>query len=310
MCINTDKNDTEIPAKDNGPNKLNIYNYLNFIGYLINFFITFGVGTLGLTPGSQEIGDLSDKYQTIVSPNGTAFSIWGIIFTAQAVFAIGQLFPKFRSKTAVQDGLKYWYFLVCIAQALWTFFFSYELITLSLPAIALVLIFLLCGITSQYYSELERTHSEFWMLRFPFMVHCGWLTAATALNTNVVIVNEAASESVQLTSGIISLAVLHAIAVVGLWIPKYPNYVIPSVLVWANFWIGKELQEPMDAIVIFFGEVIVNAIKNAAFGVSVIILIQILARAGIDVYSRRNKDDKSTSGETSDLIVDSGVPSV
>jgi len=66
----------------------------------------------------------------------------------------------------------------------------------------------------------------------------------------------------------------------------------------------------MDAIVIFFGEVIVNAIKNAAFGVSVIILIQILARAGIDVYSRRNKDDKSTSGETSDLIVDSGVPSV
>merc|ERR1712070_402869 len=141
-------------------------------------------------------------------------------------------------------------------------------------------------------------------------VHCGWLTAATALNTNVVIVNEAASASVQLTSGIISLAVLHAVAVVSLWIPNYPNYVIPSVLVWANFWIGKELQEPMEAISVLFGEVIVNAIKNAAFGVSVIILMQIFVRAGLDVYSRRNKDHTSTSGKISDLVVTPDVPPV
>jgi benzodiazapine receptor len=310
MCNKTVKNEEIAAEKSIEVSKLNVYNYLNIIGYLINFLITFGVGTLGLTPGSMEIGDLSDKYQTIVSPNGSAFSIWGIIFIAQAIFAIGQLLPRYRSKAAVQDGLKYWYFLVCIFQALWTFFFSYELITLSLPSIALIWIFLLCAITSQYYCELERTHSEFWMMRFPFMIHCGWLTAATTLNTNVVIVNEAASASVQLTSGIISLAVLHAIAVVSLWLPKYPNYVIPSVLVWANFWIGKELQVPKDEIIDLFGDVIVNAIKNAAFGVSVIVLIQIFARAGLSMYKKRFEDNESISETTSELLVDTGLPTV
>jgi len=310
MCNKTEKNEATVAEKSTEVVKLNVYNYLNIIGYVINFLITFGVGTLAIIPGAMDIGDLSDKYQTIVTPNGTAFSIWGIIFIAQAIFAIGQLLPRYRSKAAVQDGLKYWYFLVCIVQALWTFFFSYELITLSLPAIALICICLLCAITSQYHCELERTHIEFWMMRFPFMIHCGWLTAATALNTNVVIVNEAASASVQLTGGIISLAVLHAVAVVALWLPEYPNYVIPSVLVWANFWIGKELQAPMDAIVNLFGDVIVNAIKNAAFGVSVIVLIQIFARAGLGLYRKRFEDDKSTVEATSELLVDSAVSTV
>merc|ERR1712232_130756 len=234
----------------------------------------------------------------------------GVIFIAQAFFAVGQLFPRYRSKAAVQNGIKYWYFLVCIMQAMWTFFFSYDVITLSLPTIASIWILLLCAITSQYYCDLERTLVEFWMLRFPFMVHCGWLTAATALNTNVVIVNEAASASVQLTSGIISIAALHAVAVICLWVPNYPNYVIPSVLVWANFWIGKELQAPMGQITVLFGDVIVSAIKNTAFGVSVIIFIQIFARAAFGFYKSRFNEDTSVSGETSDMLVDTGIEAV
>lgn len=303
-------------GKDDAQIKLNIYNYLNVIGFIVNFCITFGVGTLGLVPGTTDIGEMSDKYQTIVTPAGSAFSIWGLIFTAQAVFAVAQLFPRFRSKSAVQEGLKYWYFLVCIVQSLWTFFFSYELITLSLPAIALIWIFLLCAVVSQYYCTLERTHSEFWVLRFPFMVHCGWLTAATALNTNVVIFNEGTSAATQLTSGIISLAVLHAVAVVSLWLPKYPNYVIPSVLTWANFWIGKELQNPMQSIQDLFGDVITNSIKNAGFAVSVIILIQIFARVGLAVYQNKYapEEETSSSGTPSDTAtefqVDTGIETV
>lgn len=273
--------------------------------------VTFGAGTLNLLPGTTSIGEMSDKYQTIVSPSGSAFSIWGVIFIAQGIFAIGQMLPKYRSSKAVQDGLKYWYFLVCIDQALWTLLFGYEQINLSLICIASIWILLVIANISQYNCKLERTQIEFWMLRFPFMIHCGWLTAATALNLNVVVVNSNASASVQLTSGIISLAVLHAIAMIYLWFIKYPNYVIPCVLIWANFWIGMELRVPMDQITNLFGAVIINGVKNAAFGVAVIVLIQVLARTIFALYqwkfSNSTVDHLSDSTSTQELV-DEGVP--
>lgn len=299
----------ENQQKRAGVQKPNLINYLNIIGYIINFLCTFGVGTLTILPGAIQTGEQSDKYQTIVTPAGTAFSIWGLIFIAQAIFAIAQFLPRFRYQPALQEGLKYWYFLVCIAQALWTFFFSYDLINLSLVAIVVIWACLVCAVVSQYYCKLEKTYSEFWILRFPFMIHCGWLSAATALNVNVVIVNVGAAASVQLTSGIISLAVLHAIAVISLWVPKYPNYVIPSVLVWANYWIGNELQDPKEKTQELFGSTIINAIKNAGFAVAVIILIQIFVRAGIEIYQRKIAPKiLETSSECTDEEVAHAIP--
>ena len=240
--LNTDKIDT---GKSAMIPKLNAYNYLNIVGYFINLIVTFGAGTLNLLPGTTSIGEMSDKYQTIVTPAGSAFSIWGIIFIAQGIFAVGQMLPKYRGGPAVQNGLKYWYFFVCIDQALWTLLFGYEQINLSLVSIASIWIFLVIANISQYNCKLERTQIEFWMLRFPFMIHCGWLAAATALNFNVVVVNSNAVASVQLTSGIISLAVLHAIAMIYLWFIKYPNYVIPCVLIWANVSLLKKNSYPI-----------------------------------------------------------------
>ena len=87
---------------------LNAYNYLNLVGYIINTFVTFLASPIF---GFPDNGALSDKYQTIVTPNGLTFSIWGIIFIAEAVFTIAQMFPKFRGVKLVQEGVSYWYFV-------------------------------------------------------------------------------------------------------------------------------------------------------------------------------------------------------
>lgn len=87
--------------------RLNFKNIANVLAYGINIALTYGVGTAGWL-GTPDNGELSDKYQTIVTPNSRAFSIWGLIFVAQAIFAVVQLLPRFRGTDMVQKGVNYW----------------------------------------------------------------------------------------------------------------------------------------------------------------------------------------------------------
>merc|ERR1712087_78322 len=210
---------------------------------------------------------------------------------------IAQMFPKFRGKAMVQDGVKFYYILTCIFQVAWTFVFSFEVIELSVVLIVSIWASLVAILYSQYYTESEGTLVEFWLLRFPFAIHCGWLTAASALNVNVLVVSigpEPAAPT-QLAVGIVSLAVLHAVSVWVLFGFKRPNYTIAGVLAWANGWIYAELQQPRSQVVDLFHEDIISGVSYAALAVTFIISLQIAVRAPHDIYVRCFKK-KNTDG--------------
>lgn len=272
--------------------RLNVKNYVNLISYILNLLITFGVGTFGLL-GTPDQGELSEKYQTIITPAGLAFSIWGIIFTSQAIFAVVQMLPSFRSRPMVQQGVSYWYAAACVFQAGWSFSFAYEILPLSLVCMVLIWISLMSLLISQYYVKLDPTTSscsskgllEFWLLRFPFSVHGGWITAASALNVGVIVVDVEASAATQLAVSILSLAVLHAISVWHLFGYKRPNYTIPCVLIWANGWIYAELQNPKQLIVDTFDQSIISAVAYSAFSVAMVILTQVVVRVGFLIFN-------------------------
>lgn len=247
------------------------------------------MGTAGWF-GTPDNGELSEKYQTIITPKGTAFSIWAIIFLFQGIFTIIQMMPSFRSRPLVQDGVSFWYMITCYTQIGWTFAFAFEVNELALVFMFLIWISLMALIISQYYVELDSETSkcfsmkglvEFWLLKFPFCIHGGWITAASALNVCVIAVDYQASAATQLAIGIICLAVLHAISVWHLFGYKRPNYTIPCVLVWANGWIYGELQDPKQLIIDTFDESIIAGVAYAAFSVAMIITIQIVVRVGV-----------------------------
>jgi len=272
---------------------LNFKNYGNLIFYILNILITFGVGTLGWT-GTPTNGELSEKYQTIITPKGSAFSIWGVIFIFQAVFAVIQMLPSFSTRPIIQDGVSYWYIAACIFQAGWTFSFAYEVIPLSLIFMILLWISLMALVISQYYVKLEPATSsccsmqglmEFWLLKFPFSIHGGWITAATALNIGVVTIDNKSSAATQLAVGILCLAVLHALSVWHLFGYKRPNYTIPCVLVWANGWIYAELQEPKQLIIDTFDQSIISGVAYAALSVAIVIIIQLVVRIGFFTFN-------------------------
>ena len=96
--------------------KVSALNVLNGVAFLINVIFTYGIGVLGIgnLPNNNEV---SQSYQTLVTPAGWAFSIWAVIFIMQFIFVVVQFLPKYCSAPLVVKGVKYWYISTCIFQA-------------------------------------------------------------------------------------------------------------------------------------------------------------------------------------------------
>ena len=115
---------------------------INLVAYALNALETSGVGPFSSQfTQDQDNASISQKYQTIITPHGIAFSIWGIIFLAEAIFVGVTLFSKEnRENTLVVNGVSFWFVLVCLAQTAWSPAFAYEKIPLAAFLIGCILV--------------------------------------------------------------------------------------------------------------------------------------------------------------------------
>merc|ERR1712146_670518 len=207
---------------------LNKYNILNLIAYLVNCFVTFAIGTFGLA-GRPTNGDISDKYQTIVTPFGTSFSIWGIIFLWQALWVLWQFMPSQRNSEGVIKA-SYFYPAMTLFQAGWTITWAYEIMWLSLVFMYAILATLVAA--SMSLQTYKKTIKGYMLWQGPFSIQTGWIMAAAAVNTNVLPVAYGASVPVKLAVSSVSLVVLAVTALS--WLASYPvDFAIPLVIMWA-----------------------------------------------------------------------------
>ena len=156
--------------------KLTRVNWANLASFILNCAVTFGFSAVMSLPDNSV---LSKKYQTLVTPQGWAFSIWGIIFTAQAIFVVMQMLPRWRSNTQVQNGMGYWFAGACVVQSFWTIFFALEIQWAAFGCMASILLALLGCVRSLALTP-PATYGDYWLFHFPISVHLGWIACATA----------------------------------------------------------------------------------------------------------------------------------
>lgn len=147
---NKDLKDTSADAVDTSINKFNI---LNLLFYIINSIATYAI-QFGWLPLPNN-GDISDKYQTIITPFGTSFLIWSVIFMWQLFWVIWQFLPSQRNSEGV---IKAWYYypIFTVFQAGWTFSFAHEIMWLSLIFMYSILTTLiLASMSLQTYKNVE-----------------------------------------------------------------------------------------------------------------------------------------------------------
>jgi|GEM_PF-118889 len=130
-------------------------------------------------------GTISDRYPTLLVADGYAFSIWGVIFLLDLVFAVWLL----RGQRPVPDreGHRdshrcHWLVVAGFAlTASWMIVFSRQWFWLALAIIWLSLICLLWAL--MLVARAVPRGAQSWLAVLPLALHTGWLSLAAFLDT-------------------------------------------------------------------------------------------------------------------------------
>jgi hypothetical protein len=220
-------------------------NWANLAAFVLNTIVTY----TSLTRAYGEANsDLSAKYQTLITPSGWAFSIWGPIFILEGVFAFAQLSRRLRDAALMQDGVGWWYCVACAAQCGWTFAFAQEQLWLALIFMLAILAALALQLRATGALVTPSTPPlEYWTLHAPFALHAGWIAVASALSVNVVVVDSGGAAD-QLATAVVSLAALAALGVgAAAAAPHATSPWIAGVAAWALGAVASELGNPESA---------------------------------------------------------------
>lgn len=204
--------------------------------------------------GGVTTGDISDKYPTLLTPAGYAFSIWGLIYLGLIAFSLYQALP---SKTGDFKNIRSVYILSCAANCAWIYLWHYDLI-LGSVAVIFALLGTLIFINLNLRNNSSTAETVF--ARAPFALYFGWVTVATILNSTIALVYLGIQTSETVTT-ILACALVAVAAILGVVIrPVISNSAYPLAIAWALAAIAVK-QSGKTAIVVF-----------CAFGVAALLL--------------------------------------
>jgi benzodiazapine receptor len=282
--VNTDNSSSR-------PNKLYLW---NLAAYVLNVAVTYIVGLGFLDLPSN--GELSLKYQTLVTPVGWAFSIWGIIFTLQAIWVLIPLFASQQRHTTWITAVGYNYVYVCLAQAAWTLTFANEFIGYSCICMLLILFFLVRLVRPLLPLAAQYKIFQYTLRVAPFTIHMAWILAATFVNLNVFLVEQKVGSVILFYAAVTSLILLFGIALGFLWRLVGTDTVVPAVLAWPLLGIYVELGSPADSIVATFTATEIPFIRYAAAAGAIIIVVGVVVRNVLTMFGTGGNNGGAAAG--------------
>ena len=339
-------------SNNSSSSKIQWVNIANVVAYFVNVIVVFGVQYSDRFPSNA---DQSEKYQMLLSPAAYAFSIWGIIFPAQAIWTVTQILPEYRSQEVVVKGVGYNYVIVCVAQAAWSILFAKDCITWSSVAMVSILLPLLKIVWNLSQIDDAKTATaatrraplateddeadnedrngtqptsstkirDYLLFRLPFEIHAAWIMAATLVNLNVDLVAWDVSVNVRYILAWVSLFVLLGISIsflllqggtttaaAGNTIYGNSQWIVPSVLAWAAYAVGKELTSPKELITKTYEKQDIDMFKIGAFVAAYSIIAALHVKFIYHKVTEKRNSSNSTSSEEGDVAATDYQPIV
>jgi len=158
-------------------------NTFSFLAVLyLNYYIASGES------GLPTMGELSDKYYTLFTPAGYAFSIWGLIYLLLAFYLGYQWYLIFRkdSGKAINAG-GFWFFFSNLANGTWVVVWSLEFVLLSF-LVMLILLFCLVQLVRRYKLQVyDPPLKIIFFIWWPICIYFGWIILATVTNFSIIL---------------------------------------------------------------------------------------------------------------------------
>jgi hypothetical protein len=210
-------------------------------------------------------GELSDKYGNLFTPAGYVFSIWVVIYILLAAFTFYQYSEDDKE---IHEKIGWLFVISCFFNSIWMFFWHYEILSLSIVAMAGILVCLILIYTRLEIGLVEVSKKKLYMVHTPFSVYLGWITVAPIANVAALLVANG-WDGFNLTAVYITVAMI-IIALVLTLVNTYVrgDVAYAAVLIWA---LGGIVQKQMDAGLIPY---------VAVFSIMAIIVGLVLKKSG------------------------------
>tara|TARA_R110002072_G_scaffold22615_1_gene79235 strand:+ start:50250 stop:51047 length:798 start_codon:yes stop_codon:yes gene_type:complete len=156
----------------------------NIIAFIATVFINYLSNTGAIN--NTTIGEVSGSVNSLFTPAGYAFSIWGIIYLLLLGFVIYQgrsLFKNVRDDNFILN-VGWWFVLSCVANMLWVIFWLYGYLNMSVLCIFVLLFSLLKVVMNNKMELWDAPISVIVFLWWPFVIYSGWVTVASIANVS------------------------------------------------------------------------------------------------------------------------------
>jgi len=216
--------------------KLNRNNILNLAAFAMSFVLNYQDGPENEGNWLNGMSSLFPRYESLMTPANTTFILTKVILILEGVFAVVQLLPKYRGNHLVQECVKHWYFVLAFTQLLWSLDLNIEnmwgsVVSTLFMGVMFATVSMILVSQAKSSDSATQTPEEYWLLRFPFNVHCGFIMANFIASINAMFVQIGFGALTQFISGFISLAIFVLAGYKFLFMngPR-ANYAIPTVL--------------------------------------------------------------------------------
>ena len=151
---------------------------INIVTLAMMLFLNyaFNAGLLS----DKNVAAISHKYDTLFAPAGYAFSIWGFIFMLCIGFTVYQgvlLIKNDPQQYIRRTGL--WFTIGNIANGLWLYCWTNEMMGLSVALIVVLLTSLCVLIVRLRPTQNEKSMTTNFFVWWPVVIYLGWIMVAT-----------------------------------------------------------------------------------------------------------------------------------
>ena len=169
--------------------------------------------------------EISDRYLTVITPAGYAFSIWNLIYVGLLAFSVYQAIHKHLERFGRVRTL---YIASCVLNCAWIYFWHHGYIGGS-AVLIIALTIVLTAITSMYKFAVSLT--EALIVKGTFGLFAGWVAVVSIVNIAVYLRSIGSTATTSEVVGTLAVIIATAAAVAVTW--RLANYLYPVAVAWA-----------------------------------------------------------------------------
>lgn len=160
---------------------------LNTLTLILTLAVNY-LASAGLLTG-QSMGQISARYQTLITPAGYAFSIWGFIYLWLIAYVAYQWYARNRTHAGIIKEAGGWFALANLANAAWVWAFTSNEIALSV-LLMFVLLYALIKLVQRHRLEIwDAPLRMIALVWWPICWYLGWIILASVTNVAAYLVS-------------------------------------------------------------------------------------------------------------------------